>query len=55
MTKNRSKERNLQQPIEKYDTAALANIEEMKKTSNITIPSEIQTENGKHWVEENEK
>jgi len=55
MTKNRCKERNMKLPIEKQDTAALANIEEMKKVSNVTIPSEIQTENGKAWVEENEK
>jgi len=55
MAKNKYKETNLQQPIEKQDTAAWANIEKTKDVSKVTIPSETQTNNNREWVNVNQK
>lgn len=55
MAENKCKERNMQQPIEKHDTAAWANIETEKEVSKVTIPSEAQVTNSKQWVDVNEK
>lgn len=42
-------------PVEKHDTAAWANIENMKSHSKVTIPSDYQVINAKEYVDENEK
>lgn len=46
---------NIVKPIEKNDTAAWANIEELKPISNVTLPSEKQVKNAKAHVESNQK
>lgn len=43
------------QPIEKHNTAAWAEVEEAKELSNVTIPSEDEVINAKEWVDTNEK
>lgn len=42
-------------PIEKHDTAAWANIEELKSHSKVTIPSDFQVRNAKDHVDANKK
>ena len=55
MAKNKSKERFMAMPVEKHDTAAWANIDDMKPVSRVTIPSEVQVRNAKEYVDTNEK
>lgn len=55
MAENRLKEKSMGMPVEKHDTAAWANIASVKKVSRVTIPSEMQTENAKEYVDTNEK
>ena len=55
MTKNNSKNNHSIPPIEKHDTAAWADVHELKPVSNVSIPSEFQVINSKEWVDENEK
>ncbi len=45
----------IEKPIEKHDTAAWANIKDMKPISKVPIPSETEVRNGKEWVDTNEK
>lgn len=42
-------------PIEQHTTAAWANIEKLKDISNVAIPSELEMENAKEWVDSNQK
>ncbi|MCT4618156.1 MAG: DUF3787 domain-containing protein [Marinisporobacter sp.] len=42
-------------PIENHKTASWANIETLKPESCVPIPNELEVENAKKWVEENEK
>lgn len=55
MSKKTIKSCAFETPIEKHETAAWANIEETKPVSNVTIPSENETQNAKDWVDSNEK
>lgn len=55
MTENKWKEYHMKTPIEKHDTAAWANIEKTKPLSNVAIPSELEVDNAKDWVDSNEK
>ena len=55
MLRNKYKGKNISQSIEKHDTAAWANIEKTKSISQVTIPSELQIDNAKDYVDENEK
>lgn len=50
----KDKKNNLK-PIEKHDTAAWANIEDVKPVSNVSIPSERQMRNAKAHVDSNQK
>ncbi|MTI65196.1 MAG: DUF3787 domain-containing protein [Firmicutes bacterium] len=43
------------QPIENHKTAAWANIQKQKNESNVAIPSEMEVENAKEWVDKNQK
>lgn len=52
---NNYKEKFMVTPIEKHETAAWANVEELKPISNVSIPSESQVINAKEFVDENEK
>ncbi|MDF2884771.1 MAG: hypothetical protein K0R54_5341 [Clostridiaceae bacterium] len=55
MVKNTDKKNLNNQPIEKHNTAAWADVDETKEISNVTIPSEDEVKNAKDWVDANEK
>lgn len=55
MSENRSKENNLDQPIENHSTAAWANIKKTKRNSKVTMPDEFQVKNAKEYVDSNQK
>lgn len=55
MSKNRYKEKDMAKPIEHHDTAAWANISDLKPVSNVSIPDEEQVINAKEYVEANKK
>lgn len=55
MAKNRFKEKSMEKPIENHETAAWANISELKPVSQVTIPSEREVRNAKEYVDSNEK
>lgn len=55
MGKNKYKDKNIMQPIEKHNTAAWANIEKTKPVSEVTVPSDLQMDNAKDYVDDNEK
>lgn len=55
MADNRHKEKSMDTPVEKHDTAAWANIESVKKVSRVVRPSELQADNAKEYVDSNEK
>lgn len=55
VTENRWKERSMQTPIEKHDTAPWANIEKTKPVSNVAIPNEEDVDYAKQWVDMNQK
>ncbi|MCI1960231.1 MAG: DUF3787 domain-containing protein [Clostridia bacterium] len=42
-------------PVENHKTAAWANVEDTKNSSNVAKPSQYQTKNAKEYVDENEK
>lgn len=42
-------------PIEKHDSAAWANIEAEKPVSKVAIPSELEVDNAKEYVDTNQK
>lgn len=55
MAQNRYKEKRLEMPIEKNDSAAWANTNEMKPVSKVNIPDEVQVRNAKEYVDTNQK
>ena len=55
MSENKYKENSMKTPIENHETAAWANITEMKPVSNVTIPDEKQVRNAKEYVDSNQK
>ncbi|SKC85455.1 CDIF630_02480 family spore surface protein [Maledivibacter halophilus] len=55
MTDNRYKEKNMSSSIENHETAAWANIENIKKVSRVPLPSVFEVENAKGWVDKNQK
>jgi hypothetical protein len=55
MVKPTDKKNSNNQPIEKHNTAAWADVDETQPVSNVTIPSEDQVINAKEWVDTNEK
>lgn len=52
---DQNNERLMLRPIEQHTTAAWANIEKLEGIAKVPIPSEIEVENAKDWVDENEK
>lgn len=48
-------EREKKHPIEKHETAAWADIEQLKPISKVTIPGEEQVVDAKVHVDQNEK
>lgn len=55
MDNSKDKETFMAIPIEKHDTAAWADIEEIKPISNVNIPSEVDVRNAKEYVDTNQK
>ncbi len=49
------KEKDMSLPIENHETAALANIEDLKPVSKVSIPNVSEVRNAKDWVDANEK
>lgn len=49
------KEKFMAQPIEKHNTAAWADIEEIKQKTKVTIPHEVDVRNAKEYVDTNQK
>ncbi|HZK24717.1 MAG TPA: DUF3787 domain-containing protein [Oscillospiraceae bacterium] len=52
---NKEKEKFMAKPIEKHDTAAWADREEIKRKSKVTIPHEVDVRNAKEYVDSNQK
>ncbi|MDP4108932.1 MAG: DUF3787 domain-containing protein [Bacillota bacterium] len=42
-------------PIEKHKTAAWSNVEASDSLSGVNLPSDLQVENAKEYVDENKK
>lgn len=55
MAKNKKKQKNMGKPIERHDTAAWANIEDLQPDSKVPLPSDVQMKNAKEYVDTNEK
>jgi hypothetical protein len=55
MAENKYKEKSMKTPIENHNTAAWANVSEMKPVSNVTIPNEKEVRNAKEYVDSNQK
>ncbi|MDW7650570.1 MAG: DUF3787 domain-containing protein [Bacillota bacterium] len=55
MAKNKFKGKFMAIPVEKQDTAAWADIEEMKPVSKVSIPDEVDVRNAKEYVDTNQK
>ncbi|NLY46788.1 MAG: DUF3787 domain-containing protein [Tissierella sp.] len=55
MAKNKTKDRNMKKQIENHDTAAWANIEQLKPVSQVSMPDLEQVQNAKEYVDENQK
>ena len=55
MEKNKFKQTFMDMPIEKHDTAAWADLEEMKAVSQVNLPSEENIRNAKEFVDTNQK
>jgi len=55
MAKNIARSKKYKEPIEKHDTAAWANIEDLKPESRVHLPSEEEVNNAKEYVDDNKK
>lgn len=55
MAENKYKQKHMETPIEKHDSAAWANAKETKPVSNVAIPNEVHVKNAKEYVDTNEK
>ena len=55
MAKNKTKDRNMKKQIENHDTAAWANIDQLKPVSQVSIPDAEQVLNAKDYVDQNQK
>lgn len=55
MAKNKFKQTFMAIPIEKHDSAAWADMEEMKAMSQVNIPAEEDVRNAKEYVDTNQK
>ncbi len=55
MSKDKFKQKNIATPIENHQTAAWADIKDLKQMSGVYIPSEIEVKNAKEWVDSNQK
>ncbi|HHX73801.1 MAG TPA: DUF3787 domain-containing protein [Firmicutes bacterium] len=55
MAKNKKKDRRMASPVERHDTAAWAEMEDMKPVSKVNLPDEIDILNAKEYVDSNQK
>lgn len=55
MPKNKPKAYQMSKPIENHETAAWANIDQLKEESRVPIPNEAEVINAKKWVDTNRK
>lgn len=56
MAGNTKKQRFMALPIERHETAAwTGNFERFKPISNVGIPTELDVDNSKEWVDSNQK
>jgi hypothetical protein len=55
MEKGNYKERHMAVPIEKHDTAAWADIRGTRRISRVMKPDDMQVENARDYVNENQK
>lgn len=55
MAQNRYKKKHRGIPTENNETAAWANVSELKPVSKVNIPDEIQVRNAKEYVDTNQK
>lgn len=55
MAKNKRKDFRRESPVERHDTAAWANLEDMKPVSKVNLPDEIDILNAKEYVDSNQK
>ncbi|SDK76049.1 CDIF630_02480 family spore surface protein [Natronincola ferrireducens] len=55
MAKNKFKENHRDRTIENHQTAAWANIKDLKPQSRVPIPDEIEVRNAKEYVDTNQK
>lgn len=55
MAENRYKEFHMRIPVENHNTAAWADIGDLKEVSQVNIPDEMQIINAKEYVDENHK
>jgi len=55
MAKNKRKDFRMESPVERHDTAAWANLEDMKPVSKVNMPDEIDILNAKEYADSNQK
>ncbi len=55
MSDNRNKEKFLQKPIEKHDTASWADVQRIKPISRVLVPKEEGVIDSKEYVDMNQK
>lgn len=55
MSKKSYKQRHMDTPVEKHETAPLDNIDGLKPVSKVNLPSEESVDYAKGWVDMNEK
>lgn len=55
MVENKFKQQMNEMPIENHRTAALSNIESLKRVSRVPIPSDYEVANAKDYVDLNQK
>lgn len=55
MAKNRTKEKHMELPIERHETAAWDNAVEAKPVSRVIIPGEEDVRDAKDYVDANQK
>lgn len=53
--KNTTIKKNPEKPVEKHDTAAWSDVQEVIPVSRVSLPTEKGVVNAKEWVDENQK
>lgn len=55
MSNKKKEEKMLLTPVENHETAAWANIKKTKSQSQVSVPSDLDMEFAKEWVDKNQK